>query len=222
MMAGLVLPSSATAQNVLDGAYISFGINRDFVNYDMGGNNSFGPHSNEDEENGVAGISGTVALGKANLIQFGNGSIRAEIEYSNLEAQEISTASFPGLPDPEFFYETEIDRTQALTLNTWYDFALPSNEKVVLSLGAGLGAAKLSASTDDTVVAGSAEDTGFAYMIGAEANYLVTPQIALGLGVRYSNYGSLDIPLEDGDAGSLTIDQDAYQIRAGVRFTFGG
>lgn len=210
-----------SAQSILDGTYVSIGVGNDFTNFTMDGFNTAGGFDNDDDVD-LNLLSGTFALGKSDIFQLPGGSLRAEIEYTYVDGSSFESASFPGLPSPTFFYQTEVDATHAVMLNAWYDYPVPSHEKLVLSAGGGLGASILSASTDDTVVAGSASGTEFAYMVGLEGNYHVTPRIAVGLGVRYSDYGTLDIPLDGGASGNLTVNQSALQARAVVRFTFGG
>ncbi len=211
----------ASAQSFLDGTYVSIGASNNFSKFSMAGINTVGEFDNNDEVD-LNLLSGTFAIGKSDIFQLPGGSLRAEVEYTYIDGGDFESASFPGLPSPTFFYQTELDATHAAMLNAWYDFPVPSIDKLVLSAGGGLGVSMLSASTDDTVVTGSASATQFAYMVGLEGNYHVTPRVAVGLGIRYSDYGSLDMPLDGGTSGNLSLDQSALQARATLRFTFGG
>lgn len=96
-------------------------------------------------------------------------------------------------------------------------------------LGAGVGAAWIHA--DDivshngngtTTEWGDSDDWSFAWALMAGVAYDFTPNLAVDLGYRYLNLGSIDsdtIPIGAGDGEFSYDDLQAHEVRLGVRYT---
>jgi opacity protein-like surface antigen len=153
-----------------------------------------------------------------------------------------STGSISGrLPHPLFFDQprafdvavpTLEHDEQALHVNAvWFipfvekvDFAVfagPSFFAVKQGLARGVtfseNPPEFNTVTIDTVDTATVEESAVGFNIGADGSYAVTPNIAVGVLLRYTR-ASVDMPLAEG--ATAEVKAGNFQIGAGVRFRF--
>jgi opacity protein-like surface antigen len=226
--AALAVTLSATsgqAQGFSINPYLEGGIGGSWTSYEAGGFNTVGPHFNVNETERDAGASAKLAIGLSDLVSFGPVGFRVEAEAHAFPSTGFLTGSFPGAPNPTFFYLTQVETTYSAMANVWADFSPFSSMPVTLSVGGGVGAAWLDASTNDGVVAGSANDTTFAWNAGAQAAYSFDENFTAGIEGRYYGLGELDMPLASigggAPAGNYTLDYSSLYVGAFLRLNFG-
>jgi len=144
----------------------------------------------------------SLALGKSI-----NENIRAEIEVSHRNA-DLENLTVDGLGsaaiDGDF-------KTTAVLLNSYYDFN--PNDKFSPYVSAGIGFARHDGELTGGAITTSADDTVFAYQIGAGASYDIADAASIFGGYRYLGSSEADL---DG----LDAEYDAHELRVGVRYGF--
>ncbi|MCL2335595.1 MAG: OmpA family protein [Endomicrobia bacterium] len=139
----------------------------------------------------------TVFFGGAALgVQY-KSLLRAEVEY--------------GYRDRASYKDDNTDykfNMQSYMLNMYFDFPTKFILKPYLSAGAGFADMKY----DDGV--GSAQNTIFAYGLGAGVSYPVTDNVNVDLGYRFLKAGGMDV-------GGANLQNYAHDVYLGLRYTFG-
>lgn len=205
--------------------YVEGGIGVSWTEFETGGFNTAGTFANVVETPDKSGVSGKLAIGAADIITFGPASLRVEGEFSIMPSETFVTGSFPGAPTPTFFYRTQTAETYRGMANIWVDFRPLDDMPVILSVGGGIGGARLEAWTNDGVVNGYGKGTKFAWNVGAQAAYVLGQDFTAGLEARYYDLGSLDMSLTSigggGPAGNYTLDYSSFYAGAFLRLTLG-
>ena len=156
-----------------------------------------------------AGLNTGWAAGLGFGYAYGNG-IRGEMElgYHANDVDDVSGASATG----------DIGAT-SLMINGYYDFY--TGGKWQPYVGAGFGAAHVSADTISPVSGSSVDDsdTGFAFQGMLGVAYAVSDRVRLTLGYRYFSVPDLGFTT----AGGTDVDSDysSHDIMLGARFLFG-
>lgn len=170
----------------------------------------------QDSDWDATGFSGSIDIDNSANFSAALGSkvwknTRAEFEVSyrkadlsNISVDGVGTASLDG----------DI-KTWTFMANGYYDFL--EGQKFRPYLSAGIGAAHHKGSISAVGGLGTpgadADDTVFAYQVGAGASYTLSGSTDLWGGYRYLGSSSPDF---DG----ISADYHASELRAGVRFTF--
>ena len=121
----------------------------------------------------------------------------------------------------DFFVFGGHSNAWSLMLNGYYDF----NRGGVVQpyLGAGIGAADVSADGAANILSFDDSETVFAYQAMAGLGFSVTPQLTVDLGYRYFIAQGVDFELSDGiEPPTLTGDADYHQqaVTIGLRYSF--
>jgi opacity protein-like surface antigen len=201
--------------------YIEGGIGASRTSYESGGFNTVGPFFNVPETEVDTGVSVKMAIGLSDIVSFGPVGLRIEGEVNTFDGASFITGSFPGAPNPTFFYATQVDRSYTAMANVWADFSPLESMPITLSVGGGVGAAWLSGSTNDTVVTAAASDTTFSWNVGAQAAYAFDENFTAGVEARYYDLGTLDMPINGGPGGNYTLDFSSLYAGAFLRLNFG-
>ena len=224
-LAVMLSTTSGQAQGFSINPYLEGGIGGSRTSYESGGFNTLGPHFNVVETERDTGVSAKLAIGLSDLVSFGPVGLRVEGEVHTFPSTSFVTGSFPGAPNPTFFYTTQVETTYSGMANIWADFRPFSTMPVTFSVGGGVGAAWLEASTNDTVVAGSVNDTVFAWNAGAQAAYSFDENFTAGIEGRYYGFGELNMPIAaiggGAPAGNYTLDYSSLYVGAFLRLNFG-
>lgn len=192
----------------------SFGlISTPDASHDIGGFNSNGGFTNADDRN--SSVNGLyIAYGAKDLFQLGNTPITVEAELA-VTNSDVVTNSFPGAPGPIlFFYNTHIN-SQRLSANLWAPIWRQSDW--MLEGGAGLGVQAFNIRVSDGVVTGNSSDYVMYGMLGLKMSKEITESSGLELGLRYSDTGTANIPLDAGASGNYEYSQSGLSVLLGWR-----
>lgn len=203
---------SPTFASDTDKFYLEFEVGRSHINFDSGGYNTVGPHPNTGDDRAVAIVSG---------IHFGREFfrvLRADIGVNFRKDLDFTTNSFEP-PTPTYFYKTDVDTYTGMFSLYLEPFHYKNWTPYV---GAGVGCARISIKTDDTVVRGKDSETNFAWQAEGGIQYALTEHFSLRLGYRYIDMGSIDIHLKYGgsNAGNFKADLAAHEIVLGLGLRF--
>ena len=191
--------------------YLSFDIVGGLTNDELGGFNTAGAFSNaDDRQNEHFGLS--LSYGLRDAATIGGIRLTPELEFAWLDEYSTTTASFPGLPTPFFFYGTSI-QTARLGGNVWWPFHESALWRTEIGMGAGLLYRDIS--TGDGVVAGSGDDFSGYGQLGLRALRTVGPRGKLKIGVNYVRAGETDVDLDGGASGSYSVSTDSLELRLG-------
>ncbi len=208
--------------------YVGGAYAHSWTDIDTGGFNTAGAFTNFDcvglvgaltcdDTEDASGVS--LFLGVTNIFTISeNVSVRGELEYNYRNGSNYVTGSFPGTNPPAFVYSTVVSDYHSGFVNIYLDMTMPNMPVTIYAVG-GAGFAHSSVATNDTVVAGSASETDFAFNIGAGASYAVSDMIDLFGDVRYVDLGTTNVPLLIGGApaGAYTVDHTSVEVRVGVK-----
>lgn len=152
------------------------------------------------------GIAAGVALG----YDFGN-NFRAEIEYA-YQKNDLDTATLAGVAVIAVVGDTT---SHAGLLNGYYDF---TNTTVFTPfISAGVGFARVEINEFNIPGSGlpnaNADDTVFAYQVGAGVGYAVNPTLTID--VKYRYFGTADPEFT-----TTTIEYSSHNVYAGIRVAF--
>lgn len=156
------------------------------------------------------------AVGGAAGYDFG-ADVRAEAEigYKTNDTSEWKSGNNASV------YNSTIT---ALTFmaNAYYDIRTRHSFGVMPYVGGGVGVAHLSNSNGvlpgGTKILLDANDTVFAYQVGAGVAYDVSSKVSMDVGYRY--FGTSDAKFSDNASGIVTMKYDSHNILAGLRFKF--
>ena len=197
-------------------AYFGFDAIAALSTTDFGGFNNLGGFSNNDTPNDtISGVA--LRFGMRDQWTIGNRSVTPEIEFTWFD-DTITSASFPGLPAPAFFYTTSVE-SYRLGVNLWTPFH--QDELWRAELGAGAGAVHRKISTTDTVVAGRKDDTKLYGQVGMRFLRKVSANISLSLSTIYSFTDKTSVPLDGGPSGNLSLKTNRLEIGLGYQVTLG-
>lgn len=155
-------------------------------------------------------------------------ALRVELEGRGGRDFELRTNGFAdAIP-----YRSDVSSWSAMT-NTWLDVPVhgpiaalfgrvPLLEPLSVHVGGGLGYARTSVETSDTIVFGDETLNSFVWQAGGGVGYGLTDRVTLSLDYRYVSLGEVDVPLTDtlGDQGHFTLDLSNHELVAGLRFHF--
>ena len=188
--------------------------------HDFGGFNTSGLFSNEDQVVDP-GSAVRLSVGAADVFTLAGRSINVELDYAMSGGETVTSASFPGRPSPTFFYTSDVT-SQSFGVMGWVD--LYTNDTMTLEGGAGLGAMYYDVSTDDSVVAGSADGTVTYGSLGLRAVFPAGDGVDFTAGLRVIQSGDIDIPLTTigggTPAGNLTFGGARGELSLGLRYRF--
>ncbi|MFU1477764.1 outer membrane beta-barrel protein [Roseovarius sp. C7] len=208
------LGGAATAQ--AGDAYFGFDAIGALSTTDFGGVNTAGGFSNNDTPNDtISGVA--LRFGMRDQWTIGSRTITPEIELAWFD-DTITSASFPGLPAPTFFYTTSVE-TYRLGVNLWTPFHQDALWRA--ELGAGAGAVHRKISTNDTVVAGRKDDTALYGQVGMRFLRKVSARGSLSLSTIYSFTNETSVPLDGGANGNLSLKTNQLEIGVGYQVNLG-
>ncbi|SEF69726.1 outer membrane autotransporter barrel domain-containing protein [Thalassococcus halodurans] len=195
---------------------------------ESGGFNIEGGFKNENCE--TAGIcsnkdsrtTGSLTFGLSEVARLSErNTVRVEFELTKYNDADFVTGSFPGGPNPEFFYDLAIENQKAAFLNAYVDFQ--ATDQITLFGGLGFGTTQYEVSVDDGVVNGSKDVRNSAYNVGVGVSYAVNQRFELYSQARYVDFGKADVDIENffgGDAGNYTLILKGTEFRTGLRINF--
>lgn len=221
----LLLASGSGAGAGDRGLYFGLAFGASDQTNDFGGINTAGPHSNEDSQ-GSRGSIFDLTLGYTDLLSLGSVPITTEIEAQGGNAHHTVSASFPGLPNPEYFYHSTI-RIQRGGVNLWAPLISDGAWTIAGGLGIGAQRTKLESvdylfdGTDPVVETRTSDTTGYG-MIGLRVLHALGANGRLAMDLRYYKAGETGHRLkliENGlDAGELTHSASGVQVLIGYQF----
>lgn len=155
------------------------------------------------------------------------GDIRAEIEYAyNFKTNNTFLTTLEGDGgDGAVHYKNKL-RSNVLFLNTYYD--LETCTDFIPYVGAGIGYARLrnKATLTDGSLNQTFKDENFAWNIGFGLGYIVSENVTLDMGYRYTDYGSLSghSQMEEFPGGMKQTrskyDVTSHEVSVGLRYHF--
>jgi len=210
---GILCPVPAGAQDM----YIGFDAIGTVTDFDMGGFNTVGPHSNNDSrDETMHGIA--LNFGMRDKWSLGGTRLTPEAEFAWYFDRSITSASFPGLPAPAFFYRSSVESGR-LGLNIWALFH--ETDRWRAEAGLGLGAMYRDISTNDTVVVGSGDDFSLYGKIGLRFIRALDDRNNLVFGLNYLVADKTDIQLRTiggaVPAGNLSVETSSIEFHIGYR-----
>ena len=187
----------------------------------FGGFNSAGFFSNNDSvDETLAGIA--LTFGLRDQLKLGNMAITPEIEAAWYQNYNITSASFPGLPNPAFFYRSKV-KTGRLGLNLWTPFYADGLWRA--EGGAGFGVLYRDFKTNDNVVGGSDDDFALYGKLGVRLLRQVGQRGKLTLGASYIASSKTNISLtgigSGIPAGNLSVKTNGPEISIGYQLSLG-
>ncbi|MCV2864610.1 outer membrane beta-barrel protein [Albidovulum sediminicola] len=222
-LAALALGAAAAAPVNAEGAryYVGLGAAYQALSNDFGGFNTAGGFYNTDTQSSDTNAF-SATLGMRDAFALGQTSFDVELEYSQGGSYDTVSASFPGLPNPTFFYRSTIE-SRRIGVNLWTQLSnAPGNWD--FDAGLGLGMVKTDLVSSDTVVPANSSDSTTYGMFGLRASRALGANANLVLDTRYILSASTNHPLASGvvDAGNLTHSADGLQVGMGFQINFGG
>lgn len=216
-----LLPCVATTATAADKpflSYVEFGAVSGQNKLSFGGTNTAGSFNNTDTQNFSAN-GAAIAIGFGTDVTVFGKTFQPELEYTRYGQGDVTSASFPGLPSPSFFYDTQIERTR-LSANFWSTHEVNTDWNV--QGGLGLGVMRTEASTNDTVVSGTETSYAPSLMLGAQAlrNLGENGQIVFGLRAYFVGNTNIDLMSGGSDGGNLSFKQSSAEVRIGYRLNF--
>ncbi len=189
--------------------------------HDFGGFNTVGGFSNDDSVNERhAGIA--LTFGMRDQFKLGNMAITPEVEAAWYENYNITSASFPGLPNPAFFYRSKV-KTGRLGVNLWTPFHNEGPWRA--EAGAGFGMLYRDFRTNDTVVGGDEDDFAVYGKLGLRFIRSVGQRGSLTFGGSYIASSKTKVSLVSngggGPAGSLSLKTRGPELHIGYQFSLG-
>ena len=186
--------------------------------HDFGGYNTLGAFSNNDSvRKNVGGIA--LTFGMRDRFNLGGMAITPEIDLAWYQKQDITSASFPGAPNPFFFYQTSVS-TGRLGVNFWTPFHSDSTWRA--EAGAGLGMLYRDMSTGDGVVAGTGDDYAIYGKLGVRAIRSMGQNGNLTIGLNYVFADETDVALTDfNPAGNFSFRTQGPEISIGYQLSIG-
>jgi len=149
-------------------------------------------------------------------------AITPEIEAAWYQNYNTTSASFPGLPNPTFFYRSKV-KTGRLGLNLWTPLYADGLWRA--EAGAGLGVLYRDFKTNDTVVGGSGDDYALYGKVGVRFLRKTGQRGKLTLGVSYIASTKTNIPLAvnggGAPAGNLSVKTNGPEISFGYQLSLG-
>ncbi len=213
----VVMSNAGTAYAVE--RYATFSFMLPSSEYEFGGQNTVGGFSNADTQaSGTIGFQATYGLEDA--FSIGVLPVSAEFDLAFLKSEKITSASFPGLPSPTFFYDSDV-KTLRLGASFWSPFITGKGYKT--ELGVGLGVVYRDISTTDGVSSGANSDTAGYGQIGVRHVWEVSKSSEMIIGLNYVYTGETNVPLSFGGsaAGNLTQRSDSVELSVGYRILLG-
>lgn len=206
-------PVSATAQDM----YIGIDAIGTVTDFDTGGINTVGPHSNADSQDETQhGIA--LNFGLRDKWTLGTTKLTPEAEFAWYFDRSVTSASFPGLPAPTFFYNSSVESGR-LGLNLWALFHETNHWRA--EAGLGLGAMYRDISTSDGVVMGSGDDYSLYGKFGLRFIRAIDDRNNLVLGVNYVVADKSDIMLRNvaggAPAGNFSMETSSVELHIGYR-----
>jgi len=183
------------------------------------GFNTAGGFDNRDTQSAeYAGLSFT--YGVRDALTWRGMAITPEVELAWFSDYNTVSASFPGLPNPSFFYRSNI-QTGRLGVNFWSPFAAGTDWRT--ELGVGLGAVYREFSTDDNVVQGTSSGLTPYGLLGVRYLKDIGEKGRLTVGVNVVTTGDSKLALSTGfgPAGDLSVKTTSPEIRIGYQFLLG-
>ena len=144
-----------------------------------------------------------LALGVAVGYGFGNGRIEVEYAYQQNDLEEIELSVFGFSASEIIGGETN---SNSFLLNGYYDFKNTSSFTPFLSAGLGVSNVEVDSG-------GSADDTVFAYQLGAGVAYAITDKFFVDLKYRY-------FATENPELDGFEVEYSSHNFYLGGRFSF--
>jgi len=170
-----------------------------------------------DSDLSEAGATGTMefdkgfAFGVAAGYAFGSTRLEGEIAYQKNDYDKLNV---PGVGSGSTDVDGDATST-AFLVNGYYDFK--NNSSITPFIGAGLGFAKVDVGAISVpgfgTVTTSADDTVFAYQVGAGVGFAVNEKVSLDLKYRY-------FATSDPDFEGTEAEYSSHNLYAGVRVSF--
>ena len=133
-----------------------------------------------------------------------------------------------------FPYNSEVSSWSMMT-NLWLDVPvhgavealfgrIPILEPLSIDVGIGIGIAKTDLFVTDSDSIGAANDTKFAWQVGAGIGYALTQAVTFTIGYRYFDLGTLTTELTSAGVpnGTYSLDVRANELSATLRVNFYG
>lgn len=155
-----------------------------------------------------------MAFGVAAGYNFGNTRMEGEISYQKNDYDKLSLSA-PGVGS---FSGLNIDgdaTSTAFLVNGYYDFKNQSSVTSFISAGVGIAKIDVSAISVPGIgtITSSADDTVFAYQIGAGVGFAVNEKVSIDLKYRY-------FATSDPDFEGTEAEYSSHNIYAGIRIGF--
>lgn len=196
ILAGTCLASTAQAEDVVRTVYVNqANVSNSSVYASAKGGLNMGNVKADGEKFSEDTFSLSAALGST-IVDFSNGALRGEIEYTYNE----------DLKDKGAEYDSKL-----LMANLYYDFDI--NSSITPYIGAGVGVAF----NDVKYAENSDDNTSFAYSLSAGVNIPVNNTVSFDLGYRYLNMTSSDVTL---GSDEIKVKPYSHQVLAGIRVSF--
>ncbi|WP_111732958.1 hypothetical protein [Roseovarius amoyensis] len=210
---GVIGPVSASAQDM----YIGIDAIGTVTDFDMDGRNTngnfFNTDSQSESQHGIA-----LNFGLRDKWALGTTKLTPEAEFAWYFDRSVTSASFPGLPAPTFFYNSSVESGR-LGLNLWALFHETNHWRA--EAGLGLGAMYRDISTSDGVVMGSGDDYVLYGKFGLRFIRAIDDRNNLVLGVNYVVADKSDIMLRNvgggAPAGNFSMETSSVELHIGYR-----
>jgi len=199
--------------------YATFSFMLPTTKNEFGGQNSVGGFSNTDtQSSGTLGFQATYGLRDA--FHVGTLPVSAEFDLALFKSEDITSASFPGLPSPTFFYTSDV---KTLRFGTSFWSPVHEGNGYRTEIGLGLGAVYRDVSTTDGVAGGSGSDlTGYG-QVGLRHVWEVSESGRMNIALNYVFTGKTSTALTNGgaSAGSLTQSSKGVELSVGYQILLG-
>ena len=200
--------------------YMTFSFAVGKYSNDTGGFNTAGSFSNTDTQSSGAPTVG-LKYGLRDNFSIGGLPISTEFDLSYSANETFTSASFPGLPTPTFFYDTEVE-TIRVGASFWAPVSIGGNYRT--EIGLGLGAALRDIQTFDGVVGGNDSDVAPYGSVGLRHSWDVSPSGRFSVSLNYLLIDDVNIALTNGggsSAGNYSFGSKGLELSAGYTMLFG-
>lgn len=159
------------------------------------------------------------------------GDIRGEIEFAyNAAAKNKGNATFDwgdGAGGHDIAFKNRLE-TKAVFLNAYYDIETCTDFIPYVGGGIGYGMLKNKARLLTDSESGKDREENFAWNVGLGIGYIVTENITLDLGYRYTDFGSIknsarsEVPNVSGSTmhSRAKYDVTSHEVSLGLRYNF--
>ena len=214
---GVLNASGATAQTAATSAYLSFEIGGEDRDVIFGGFNTLGNFANADEQN-TSGTVANIGIGLRDHFNIGSVPVSSELTLGFSGSDNITSASFPGLPNPLFFYQSDYD-TARIGWTGWG--SVLRRDAFEAQVGLGVGMQRTSLSGNDTVLIYSGTDLSPFATVGLRGVWHASDRASYTATARYTVSAPAEFLLGPGPTGTISTRTEGFDIRFGIQISFG-